>query len=372
MDEPKKYIRTLEGDIKTVEEGGKPDLAPLNVSQPSAKEQLVEASPLQPSPTQIPIPTPEPTPTGPTFVPKPPSLAPVKTYESDFSQRVKETGAVTATILAAEQDATPESVQEEEKPEQSKKNLIYIISGTVLVAIGLGGATFAYIKYAPSVAPVITQEAQAPIFVDERQEISGNGTLLMQAIVQSLSRNLPSRTVRFLYTASSTIDGNSIFTTIPISVPDIVRRNVNAEGSMAGVVNTGVSSGPGTGGSQSPFFILSVAAYRDTFAGMLSWESTMPSNLSGLFPAHAPITASTTVATTTSTSSGRAAALGFRDEVVSNHDVRVYRDSVGRSVLLYGYWNQKTLVIARDPLAFTEIVSRLATARLPAQAGTQR
>ena len=53
----------------------------------------------------------------------------------------------------------------------------------------------------------------------------------------------------------------------------------------------------------------------------------------------------------------------FHDEVVSNHDVRIYRDAAGKSILLYGYWNQFTLVIARDPAAFTEILGRLATSR---------
>ena len=54
---------------------------------------------------------------------------------------------------------------------------------------------------------------------------------------------------------------------------------------------------------------------------------------------------------------------GFVDEVVRNHDVRVYRDATGKSVLLYGYWNQTTLVIARDVAAFTELLQRLATSR---------
>ena len=53
----------------------------------------------------------------------------------------------------------------------------------------------------------------------------------------------------------------------------------------------------------------------------------------------------------------------FFDEVVANHDVRIYRDAEGRSILLYGYWNQTTLVIARDPSAFAEILGRLATSR---------
>jgi hypothetical protein len=86
------------------------------------------------------------------------------------------------------------------------------------------------------------------------------------------------------------------------------------------------------------------------------------------------IVATSTTATTTVKNTKKAAtttlptlaiALAFHDEVVANHDVRIYRDAAGQSVLLYGYWNQTTLVIARDPAAFTEIVQRLGTSRTP-------
>jgi hypothetical protein len=54
---------------------------------------------------------------------------------------------------------------------------------------------------------------------------------------------------------------------------------------------------------------------------------------------------------------------GFIDLVVANHDTRVYRDGTGRSILVYGYWDQTKLVIARDEAAFTAILERLAAAR---------
>lgn len=352
-DSAKKYIRTLAGDMKIVEEGGTPDLKPLT-------------PPTVPIPVTIqdsePVPTPEPLKSMPLNL---------KTYAGDFSDRMKETNAVTATVLAAEQDSAPQSLQVEDEP-QSSKNLIYSIAGVVLVIAGLGGAYFAYTQYYTATSlPVLTGSAQAPILVDERQEISGTGTALLQAIEQSISRPLAIHMVRFLFMASST---ESIFSMLPLSAPDILWRNVNAVGSMTGVVSTG--------GGNSPFFILSVSTYRDTFAGMLSWERTMPNNLAELFPPYpspvAPVIATTTatatttsvkvatttapgITSTTSTSSGQETAPGFRDEVVSNHDVRVYRDALGRSVVIYGYWNQTTVVIARDPSAFAELIGRLAT-----------
>ena len=122
---------------------------------------------------------------------------------------------------------------------------------------------------------------------------------------------------------------------------------------MTGVVNVN--------GKQSPFFILSVTAYSETFAGMLAWERSMLRDVGKLYPPY-PSPVSNTPATSTAPVVPESL-LAFHDEAVSNHDVRVYRDAVGRSLLLYGYWNQSTLVIARDPAAFTEIAERLATSR---------
>ena len=113
-------------------------------------------------------------------------------------------------------------------------------------------------------------------------------------------------------------------------------------------------------------------SYSNTFSGMLQWEPLMPRDLSELFPPYSTpiVTASSTLATATSTpttatstSSVPVVIASFHDEVVNNHDVRVYLDAANRTIFLYGYWNQVTLVIARNTTAFTEILDRLAAAR---------
>ncbi len=310
----KKYIRTFAGDMETLKKGGTPDLTPLE------------------KPT------------------------PLKTYSDDFSQRVKETHASTATVLAAEQDAasgTPAAAMS-----RSHGNVLFIIAGTVLLLLGGSGTYIAYTRYLTNVQPVILAPTIAtPIFVDEREEISGaTPAAIRQAIEQSIIRPLAPNTVRLLYTDLGTTTDKSIFSALELPAPDVLLRNVNSTHSMAGIVNAD--------GNQSLFFILSVASYGDTFAGMLSWEPTMTRDLNTLFPQYpTPIISTTTVATTTVATSTQISTVSFHDEVVNNHDVRIYRDAERRSVLVYGYWNQTTLVIAWDVAAFTEILGRLATSR---------
>ncbi|MDO8566734.1 MAG: hypothetical protein Q7R58_01115 [bacterium] len=377
---PKKYIRTYAGDIEILKKGGKPDLKPLEPPETKTPT-TTQAPPSAPTPPPIPIfhltPPPPPTPlTTPTPLsapepepeqkppvisapapppapkPEPPKPSPIETYESDFSQRVKDTHASTATILAAEQDALsgPPRVT---PTKSSRGNIFYVIAGAALLILGITGSYIAYAQYLAKTKPVILAPTlSAPIFVDEKEKITATSPQeILQAIEQSVTRQLTPNTVRLLYIDLATTTSSSVFSSLQLPAPGALLRNVNAEHSMAGVVNID--------GAQSPLFILSVASYGDTFAGMLSWELRMPRDLSSLFPLYPQLPVSTTTAATPTSVS----VVSFRDEVVGNHDVRIYRDSEGRSILLYGYWNQTTLVIARDPAAFIEILGRLATTR---------
>lgn len=372
--ELKKYIRTFEGDVETVKKGGAPDLAPLRARTPTPSERLVAPSPLPPVPTIVPTPLPTALPAvpppAPVATPVIPQSTPLQTYAGDFAKRMKETKASTATILAAEQDAASAPV-ESSVPVFSISSILYSVAGILLLVAGGIGAYVAYTRYFAASAPVIlAPTVAAPIFIDEREQISGAGTALLQAIKQSATRPLAAGSVRLLYLDD--MAAASIFSALQLPTPSVLLRNSNAAQSMAGIVNAG--------GTQSPFFILSVTSYGTTFGGMLQWEPTMPRDLNKLFPPFAEgsggqaATATTTVATTTQKNIGNGATTtvpsqplttGFFDTTIANHDVRVYRDASGRDIVLYGYWNQTTLVIARNAASFTEIMTRLATSRTP-------
>jgi hypothetical protein len=264
---------------------------------------------------------------------------------------MEETHASTATVLAAEQDSNKRFfTATSENPVRNGSRWYLVVAGIVLVVVGGAGAYLAYTRYLVAHMPItIPGIVQTPIFVDSREDVSGTGAVLLQAIEQSAVDPLEPSTIRALLLEASTTDMN-VLSALGVPAPGIFLRNIRSAGSMAGIVNAG--------GEQSPFFILSVGSYSATFSGLLSWEPTMQSDLAKLFPLYpAIVEASSTVATTTPALSEGS----FRDETVSNHDVRVYRDLLGRSILLYGYWNQSTLVIARDPVAFIEILRRLAT-----------
>ncbi|MCX6790205.1 MAG: hypothetical protein NTV60_01610 [Candidatus Kaiserbacteria bacterium] len=388
-----KYIRTFATDMETFHRGGTPGLAPLKTEEPIIVPESIPA----PTPVEVPIPVeiPLPEPVAPPMPPVPEipkeipplrheepmqiidlskekepvldaSPAPLKTYLDDFRERVKDTHASTMTILAAEQDAKPREQEEIESSVPVSKNLWYVFGGITLLLVGAAGVYLTYGRYLSSLVPiVVSQTSVAPIFVDSRETLPGTGSVLIQAIKESIGKPLPLNTVRLLSFDSATTS-TGIFGALKVSAPGSLSRNTSSSGSVVGVVNTNAGQGL--------FFILKVSSYSSTFSGMLAWEPLIQRSLGELFPLYsipvASVSTTTMATTTTATSTAPTATTttpapspkeGFRDEVVDNHDVRVYRDIQGRSILLYGYWNQSTLVIARDPLAFTEILTRLAT-----------
>lgn len=356
----KQYIRTFHGDFDTLKRGGTPDLMPLGALPVPVAKPVTPKAPVPvpaPVPAQVqpvvPVPIPE---TVPLRAIVPPQ-APLKTYAGDFTERMKKTHSSTATVLAAEQDKEPTSVQTPQK-KLSLSSILYTVVGSILVIAGGFGAYVAYTKYLAGAVPVMLSPVVfAPIFVDDREEVPGTGTALLQRIQQSATRPLAQGSIRLLY-LGATATSTSVFSALQLPAPGALLRNINNAQSMAGIAEVG--------GIENPFFILSVSSFGDTFAAMLQWEQRMPRDLIKLFPPYPAASVATTTATTTAPiglSTVSVGVAGFFDVTIANHDVRVYRDAASRDILLYGYWNRTTLIIARDAAAFTEIIGRLATSR---------
>ncbi len=351
--EPKKVIRTFAGDMHSIKEEKTPNLIPFKKSQASPRERIIGRSAV----TQIPIPVPIKTSgidkvqkNDNIIVPKKQNVSSqLETYSGDFSDQVKKTNASRASILATEQNAT--TYTKPKNPTVSKNNNIwYILVGGILLLVGGVIVYMAYSQYGAKTVPVIVAPTiSAPIFIDSREQVSGTGIALLQEIEQSVTKPLAINKIRMLFIKPTSYSSGNVFTQLKLNAPNRILRNIITKGGVAGIINTRFGN--------SPFFIIPVDSYGPTFASMLSWEPRMQTDLSKLFPM--PQNKTLTSGTTTPA----VAHSGFRDEVVSNHNARVYRNAQGTSVLVYGYWNPTTLIIARNPSAFAEIIARLATAR---------
>ena len=333
----------------------------------------------EPAPFVLPkLPSPPPQPPKPVFTPPPPPPpplpvvkkvieerpSPIHTYTSDFADRIDEKKASTFSVLAAEADAKKKA-----PIKNKKRDLAPIISGVLLVVVGVlgvGGASW-YVLNMRAV-PGAALSVPSLVFADEHMKLAGSGTELMQALADAADQPLVGGNVLITYLSESTttpkgvtietpLQGGALIRALQLPAPDILLRNV-APVSTVGIVSAGVES--------RPFFIFRVTSYERTFAGMLAWESTIGRDLAPLYPSYSaptvnPEASKLNLGTSTPVSAATPPVMlaYFADAVVASHDVRVLKDSAGNTLMLYGYADKSTLILARDEAAFTTLLARL-------------
>ncbi len=359
-----------------------PALKPVPVPPPAAPQ------PFTPPPVSAPAPEPPPAPVArpQAFAPMHPSAAPVAaphapfslfghheqkpaapkpaeanlhTFKSDFSDHLNDQKASTFAVLAAQSDVR-ETRANAPKPaviKSKKSRLPFILSAIALVVIGIGLIGGAYwfvaLRFPSAATPFAVPSL---IFADEKVELPAADSPLqsLQKLAQEPSVN---GNVIVTYTTTTTNGKKGIIKTAQPSgpiikqmfagAPDILIRNIN-DPSTVGVLSAG--------GINAPFFVLQVSSYERTFAGMLGWEPTMASTLATLYPS-APAAAVSSSSAPQIVSVPR-----FIDSTVANHDVRVLKDSSNQTILIYGYRDKETLIIAKNEAAFTALLVRLSAA----------
>jgi hypothetical protein len=342
---------------------------------------IVEQIPIQEPPKEIPsekvISPIIPTPVIPVENNSKNESSPIHTYKTDFNDHVEEKKASAFSIIAAEKDAAKQRVVAKPAPNNNRK-VLTIIAGILLLLIGSGGVYAAYL-YMNKNAPVLLVATPSSLIASDLQvKLSGSGLDLMRALTDQAKQQLPDSSVELTYLDVSTTtaqgvteapaSGGAFITELNLQAPDILLRNIDSS-SMVGVTNAD--------GKTAPFFILRVTSYERTFAGMLQWEPSMLSALSPLYPLYPAASAdtassSTSVQNTASSSVSKpikifvppadptAPASQFVDEVVANHSARALKDNAGRTLVLYGYADKQTLIIAGNEGTFSLLIEKLA------------
>jgi hypothetical protein len=315
-----------------------------------------------PPPELKPVPPPAPKP-----VPPVPPSENFHSLSSDFKNKVEAEGASRFAVIAAEQDSRATRPL---APKQKKSfPVVPLLLGTLLIVVGGTGAFFAYRYFAANQAvPVLGPQVASLVVADEYRELDAETAEDTQSALAELAREtLVQGNVLVTYvtetvtgekglTSRQPADGGVLAKAILLRAPDILLRNTAPE-STVGIVHAGEES--------RAFFLLRVSSYERTFSGMLTWEPLMARDLALLYPLYSDTAPQEPASVMTATSTPAAAFVSapaetrFRDAIVANHDVRVLRDTAGRSLLMYGYADKETLIIARDEAAYTELLNRL-------------
>lgn len=90
-----------------------------------------------------------------------------------------------------------------------------------------------------------------------------------------------------------------------------------------------------------PFIILEINSKANAFAGMIDWEKNMAGDLSGFI-----------VKNDTSDRS-------FEDRLIDGKDLRVLKNSKGETIIVYSFIDEKTLIITGNLEVFTRILNKI-------------
>jgi hypothetical protein len=286
----------------------------------------------------------------------------IHTYKSDFAEHINEKDATAFSVIAAEADAqgTIQTVVfKERRPFPTA-----IVAGFLLIILGGGGLYAAYHVVTNRPMTVFAPRVPSLIVADERKELTGSGQELLAGLAAAASEPLAEGDVRVTYTTSATTSpdgtvsmlpqsGGALIAALALPMPDILFRSITSE-STVGVIRAD--------DEQHVFFILRVDSFERSFAGMLAWEGNIASDLALLYPeypAPAPVGASTASTTMPAVSVNSS----FADEVFGNRDARALRDSLDRPILVYGFHDKETLIIARNEPAYLTLIERLSVSQ---------
>jgi hypothetical protein len=296
--------------------------------------------------------------------------SPIHTYTSDFADRIDTQHASQFSVLAAETDVPAPRIPQSQT-RRRRSSFVPILIGIILLILGAGAAVGAFMYVTKNTPTPITLGPSSLITPDQRVQLTGTGSTLLEALADKASQPLASGDVLLTYvneattTSEGTVEqqatGGAFITELKLPAPDILLRSIQPT-SMVGIVHAGNET--------RPFFILRVDSYERSFAGMLQWEPTIYDELTPLYPLYPASAPQTNVNSTSASATSsqifippaatNVPTTQFIDETVSNHSARALKDSSGRTLLIYGYADEQTLIIARDETAFIFLLGRLA------------
>ncbi len=283
----------------------------------------------------------------------------LRTLEGDIQEAIENKNTSVASIVIAEQ--TKKAPAELKNKSGSFGKKIYIIIASIaLVILGIGGAYYFYLQspLAPS-APVVAESTVIPSIIapDTQKTLEvtgldpGKARVAVENALSKVGNNDGSIAEIILVTKAATgtesiINAGDFISLLGLSAPDILSRSLN-NAWMLGTYDDN--------GTAAPFIILTDNFFQNAYAGMITWETTMPEDFMNIF-GYADKLAEENG---TDTLASYFIQGSFEDGVAENKDVRAFTQPNGTVLLLYSFINNDTIVITTDEKALAEIINRL-------------
>lgn len=322
----------------------------------------------QPEETPPPV---EPEPVKPTPVIKSQSnsdpmsaVTPLRTLKNDLQDVVRDNKMSLVKAVSLEQDKRRRgSIDEHIEQSTTRHKRTFGTLFAITLFFGLGGAALlgVYIVTQQNKGPAAASvsSAQTILFAENTIGLSANN-LTPDALKQQLAGARDASTgavgsitrIVPLY-ASTTASGAQSQTALTLR-QFLSSIGAQAPDDLVRALGPDFFFGIHTVDKNSPVLVIPVTSYDHAFAGMLTWEKTLDMDLAPVFPQ---------VPVLKTDANGLPINRTFEDAVMNNYDVRVLKDDSGVVQLYYSFPRPNILIIATSPYTYSEVLSRLQSAR---------
>ncbi|MDD5068044.1 MAG: hypothetical protein PHS53_01520 [Candidatus Pacebacteria bacterium] len=295
-------------------------------------------TPAQPTPINPPVKT---------------GVSSLRTYQDDIAGAVNKEKASMITIALAEAKKREQNVEIAKESSFSGRNVWITVISVVLVLLAVGIVLFFHFEQKP--VPIAeTRIAENPILIADAEKIIPIPNLRRQNIISALQSEKQTGTGEI-----GAVENIRFQTGDPLTKRDIPAGEFlgalssTIPGNLSRSISPTYVLGMHSFKKNELFIILKVDSYQNAFAGMLTWEKTMFTELGPLFLDEAP--KASDFAPGAKYGNGT-----WSDAIIGNSDSRAVEDKeTGEFVFLYSFLDKNTILITSNEDTVKEVSNRI-------------
>lgn len=287
-----------------------------------------------------------------------PSAKPLRTYQSDVEEMLKNSGGSFARIAIAEGDKkarTGQIAEEPETPDRSK-TIIAVIVVLVVISVGLLVSLLFFRKTSKDPVPVF---GPPPLLISESQKNLDVSGLNRDQIISALTHERDTSNASLSSVVAIRLNEGKGDLAKPVTAEKFLADiQSQAPNQLVRSLETNFMFGLHSLNRKEPFLVLKTSYYQNAFAGMLAWEKTLIYDLGPIFiPTQASVPISTSDQITNKITK-------FEDMVVENRDARALRGEDGEINFLYAFADKNTIIITTNSNTLEQVSAKLLAGKL--------
>lgn len=270
------------------------------------------------------------------------SIKSLRTYQGDVQEAISNNKASTTSIYLAEQGKRDKTAITQPRTffiQTEDKNKFFAVVGVLLLILGgLAVGTGYYLSSKEKIEIAEKNKTLLSFSEEKVLELEKTDRKSLISLVSDQKKNFAGSLNSILYinlekALGAQADTVYFLELLAPRMPPSLQRTFLPE-YMFGIYSFDTNE---------PFIILKTEDYAGSFAGMLRWEKDIPLDLGEFFVFEK--NASTTEVV-------------FYDKEFKNRDLRIMKDSFGKTQFLYSFIDKNTLLITKNENIFSAILTK--------------